>query len=71
MRYFAAVLLLVVCFCHLPVRQSNTDHPTPMTPPTSPEKPKVDVHAPNVDVKSENGETTVKTPGTDVDVNRK
>ena len=68
MKRFAAALLLVSV---LPFAGCNDQKPNPTTPPATPDKPAVDVHAPGVDVKSENGQTTVHTPGADVDVNKK
>lgn len=67
MKRFAATLLLVAC---LPFVGCN-DQKTNPTPPTTPDKPAVDVHAPGVDVKSDKSGTSVKTPGADIDVNKK
>jgi hypothetical protein len=70
MKRFAAALLLVSV---LPFAGCNDQKPSPppATPPTNPEKPLVDIHAPGVDVKSDKDGTTVRTPGADVDVNKK
>jgi hypothetical protein len=71
-RLLSGVLLaavLPVAACNQP-SQPTTPPPNP-TPPTQPDKPKVDIQAPGVDIKSKNGETTVRTPGADVEVNKK
>jgi hypothetical protein len=67
---FAAMLTLVLPLAAC--NQPNQPSPQPNPPtPTAPNKPSVDIQTPNSSVKSENGQTTVRTPNTDVDVNKK
>jgi hypothetical protein len=61
----AALLPLAAC------NQPNPPAAPPATPPTSPDKPKVDVQAPGVSVKSDKEGTTIRTPGAEIDVNKK
>jgi hypothetical protein len=58
----------------LPLAACNQPSPPaapPVAPPTSPDKPKVDVQAPGVNVKSDREGTSIRTPGADIDVNKK
>jgi hypothetical protein len=57
----AALLPLAAC------NQPNPPNPTP----SPPNKPAVDVQAPGVNVQSDKQGTTIRTPGADVDVNKK
>ncbi len=48
-----------------------SNNPPSATPPPPPGKANVEVHAPGVDVKVDQGEVKVKAPGADVEVDRK
>ena len=62
MKRLAAALLLVDC---LPLAGCNDQAQShdPPTPPANPDKPAVDVHAPGVEVKSDENGTNSATPG--------
>jgi len=56
----------------LPLAACNQPNPNPPpAPPPAPNKPGVDIQAPGVRVQSDKDGTTVRTPGADVDVNKK
>ena len=66
---FAGIISLI-----LPLAACNQPGPNPNPPPAplpSPAKPGVDIQAPGVRVQSDKDGTTVRTPGADIDVNKK
>jgi hypothetical protein len=62
----AAVLPLAACN-----QSSPPPAAVPPAPPAAPNKPGVDVQAPGVSVQSDKEGTTIRTPGADIDINKK
>ncbi|HZZ29017.1 MAG TPA: hypothetical protein VFE46_13540 [Pirellulales bacterium] len=74
MKRFTCALLMAAALplaaCNQPGSQPSNPNPNPNPTPPPANKPNVDIQAPGVNVQSDKNGTTVKTPNTDVDVNK-
>ena len=66
-RFTYAAMLAAV----LPLAACNQPSTPPVAPPPAPNKPGVDIQAPGVSVQSDKEGTTIRTPGADIDINKK